>query len=120
MLALGAAIGGMNAELALAGGAAAGVALAIVGISRTRFEQTEQGWFYVPDARIGVALTVLLIGRLAYRLVQIGGFNLMGPASRAASQDAMRSPFTLLILGAVLAYYAAYAAGLLRWRLASR
>jgi hypothetical protein len=118
MLALGAAFASREALLALAGGIAIGVGLAIWGLRLTRFERTESGWFYTPNARIGIALTVVLLGRIAWRLVELA--RLYGTPLRAAPQDAMRSPLTLLIVATLLAYYAAYAAGLLRWRLAAQ
>jgi hypothetical protein len=101
--------------LGLAGGIAIGVALAVWGLRLTRFEHSEEGWFYTPNARIGIALTILLVGRVAWRLVELG--RLYGTPLRGASQDAMKSPLTLLIVATLLSYYAAYAAGLLRWRL---
>jgi heme A synthase len=117
MLAMGAFFAGAAALLALAGGVAIGAALAIWGLKLTRFERTEEGWFYTPNARIGIALMALLVGRLAWRLVELA--RVYGTPLRGASQDVMRSPLTLLIVATMLAYYAAYAAGLLRWRLAS-
>lgn len=114
-LALGAAFASQAALLGLAGGIAIGVALAVWGLRLTRFEHSEEGWFYTPNARIGIALTILLVGRVAWRLVELG--RLYGTPLRAASQDAMKSPLTLLIVATLLSYYAAYAAGLLRWRL---
>lgn len=105
------------AEGALWGGVAAGVALAIAGLRLTRFERTEDGFFYTPNAYIGVALSLLLVGRILYRMAQL--YGIAGPAyttGTAANQDFARSPLTLLIFGMVAGYYAMYGAGLLRWR----
>lgn len=41
---------------------------------------------------------------------------MQGTASAAQAQDFTRSPLTLLIIGLVAGYYAAFAVGLLRWR----
>lgn len=104
--------------LALGGGVAAGVALGVWGIRLTRFEKTDEGWFYTPNARIGIALMVLLACRIAWRVFEMS--RQYGLPMRGASQDMMRSPLTMVIVGAMLAYFAAYSAGLLRWRLTSR
>jgi hypothetical protein len=102
------------AEGALWGGVGAGVALAIAGLRLTRFERNEEGFFYTPNAYIGVGLSLLLVGRILYRMAQVYG----GTAAAAAGSnpDFARSPLTLLIFGMVAGYYATYAAGLLRWR----
>ena len=102
------------AEGALWGGVAAGVALAIAGLRLTRFERTADGFFYTPNAYIGVGLSLLLVGRVLYRMTQLYGAN---PAVAAGGNpDFARSPLTLLVFGMVAGYYATYAAGLLRWR----
>ena len=118
LLAAGASFTSRDAVAGLAGGIAIGIALALWGLKLTTFEKTQEGWFYTPNARIGIALTVLLVGRVAYRLFELSRQH--GLPMRNASQDVMRSPLTLVIVGTVLAYYAAYAAGLLRWRLKDR
>lgn len=117
VLGLGAAFASREALLALLGGVVIGIGLAIWGLRLTRFEHTEEGWFYTPNARIGIALTLVLAGRIVWRLVELG--RMYGTPLRGASQDVMRSPLTLLIVATLLAYYAAYAAGLLRWRMKS-
>jgi hypothetical protein len=97
---------------ALAGGLAAGGVLALYGLRLTRFERTAQGLFYTPNAYLGVALSLLLVGRVLYRLIQVYS----GDALTAASSDFVRSPATLAIFGTLAGYYVAYAIGLLRWR----
>jgi hypothetical protein len=101
------------AEGALWGGVAAGVALALAGLRLTRFERTEEGFFYTPNAYIGVGLSLLLVGRILYRMTQLYGGN---AAAAGSHPDFARSPLTLVIFGMVAGYYATYAAGLLRWR----
>jgi hypothetical protein len=98
---------------ALAGGLVAGGALAVYGLRLTRFERTAQGLFYTPNAYLGVALSLLLVGRVLYRLVQVYSGDVL---TAAASSDFVRSPATLAIFGTLAGYYIAYAAGLLRWR----
>jgi len=102
------------AEGALWGGVAVGVALAIAGLRLTRFERTADGFFYTPNAYIGVGLSLLLVGRILYRMTQVYGGT--AAATAASHPDFARSPLTLVIFGMVAGYYATYAAGLLRWR----
>ena len=102
-------------------GVAAGVALAYLGLRLTRFEVTPGGIFYTPNGYIGVAISALLLGRLAYR------FQVLYPAMQAAQADNgdpfaqfQRSPLTLALFGIVIGYYIAYYAGLLLRRSALR
>jgi hypothetical protein len=101
------------AEAAIWAGFAGGIVLALVGLRLTRFERTPEGFFYTPNAYIGVGLSLLLVGRILYRMTQLYG---VGGGGAYAHQDFARSPLTLLIFGLVAGYYAAYAGGLLRQR----
>lgn len=95
-------------------GAAVGVGLGVYGLRLTRFEATPAGLFYTPNAHLGIALSLLFIGRIAYRAAQL---FLLAPAGAPPSTDAfMRSPWTLLIFGTLAGYYVCYAVGLLRWK----
>jgi hypothetical protein len=97
---------------ALGGGLLLGVPLALVGLHLTRFETTEQGRFYTPNTAIGVALTVLLVGRMGYRMFSLfAALPLAGMPPPALFQ----SPLTLLIFGVTAGYYIAYYTGVL-WR----
>src|SRR5215510_12377684 len=72
MLALGALAGhGNHAALlgALAGGIVGGVVLGFYGNKHTKFEVTPQGLFYTPNAHIGIALSVIFVGRIIYRMM---------------------------------------------------
>lgn len=101
------------AVLALAGGAIAGIALGIYGHRLTKFEATPEGLFYTPNAHLGIALSVLLVARIAYRMIMLT----FAPAAVPAGQATVASsPLTLLIFGTLAGYYVTYAIGLLRWR----
>src|SRR5882724_13381640 len=50
---------------------AAGGALSVFGLKMTKFEATPQGLFYTPNAHLGIALSLLFVGRIAYRLVEV-------------------------------------------------
>ena len=95
----------------LAAGVVAGALLGVYGLKRTQFEPTPQGLFYTPNAHLGIALSLLFIGRIVYRFVEI--FAMGVPNS---GQDFARSPLTLSIFGLLAGYYVSYAIGLVRWR----
>lgn len=113
MLALGAAPRADAAPAlgALAAGLAVGIALGVWGLRLTRFERTEQGWFYTPSAHIGIALSALLVGRIGWRIAEL---QMHGAAPDAGHFAA--NPLTFAVFGTVAGYYASYSAGLLRWR----
>jgi hypothetical protein len=112
-LLLAGSLGHPESALGLAGGALFGCLLGWYGLRVTKFEPSTEGFFYTPNAHLGIALSLLFVGRLAYRGVQL--YWLPGSLPAGAS-DFARSPLTLLIFGTLAGYYVAYAIGLLRWR----
>lgn len=100
------------AMAALLGGAALGGALGVYGLRLTRFEVTPQGRFYTPSAHLGLALSLLFVGRVVYRIAQV---YLLIDSAAPSSADFARSPLTLAIFGTLAGYYVAYAIGLIRW-----
>jgi hypothetical protein len=83
----------------------------------TCFEVTGEGMFYTPSAHLGVALSTLLVCRIAYRFLNGGGFP--GAGSGAPPAPPALTPLTLLLIGTLAGYYCTYAVGLLRWSLRS-
>jgi hypothetical protein len=111
------ALGAMRDPLALgalAGALAVGVALGLWGLRLTRFERTAEGWFYTPNAHIGIALSLLLAARIGWRLFEMQAHGTAAPGAQFAT-----SPLTLAVFGTLAGYYAAYAIGVLRWRSAA-
>ena len=98
---------------AQAGGIAVGVVLGVYGLRHTKFESTPQGMFYTPNAHIGIAISVLLLGRVMYRLFLMYTGD---PYSQQNSANFALTPLTLGIFGVMAGYYVAYAIGLIRWR----
>jgi hypothetical protein len=97
--------------LSLASGIVLGVALGVLGLRLTRFEVADDGLYYVPSAHLGIALSTLLVARVAYRYV-----GASAAASAPVAPMAMHlTPLTLGLVGTVVGYYVTYAAGLLRW-----
>jgi hypothetical protein len=113
MLAFGAAATPMGIP-GLAAGLVGGVSLALAGLRLTQFEVTQEGYFYTPNTHIGIALSLLFIGRVIYRLVQV--YGAFGMHAHSMAQDFLRSPLTLGIFGTLAGYYTAYAIGMLLWR----
>ena len=99
---------------ALTVGVAGGIALAWWGLRLTKFEKNSEGYFYTPNAHIGIALSILLVARLGYRFLQMA--TLSGADSLHATQEFGHSPLTMIVIGTLAAYYAVYAMGVLRWR----
>jgi len=94
-------------------GVAIGIWLGTYGLRLTKFEDSGEGHFYTPSAHIGIALSILFVGRIGYKLIHAyystGGFT-------APPSDMVKSPLTLLIVGTLAGYYATFAFGLLYWR----
>ena len=98
---------------ALGGGLLCAVPLGLVALRLTRFEVAADGKFYTPNTVIGLGVTLLFIGRLAYRMV-----TLRGAAPDAGSSPAMfQSPLTLFFFGVTAGFYVNYSLGirLHRW-----
>jgi hypothetical protein len=96
---------------ALLGGLAIGAGLAVAGLRLTKFDATPEGYFYTPNAHIGIALSVLFVCRIAYRVVQVTVLRQPG-----AVPEFVRSPLTLIAFGMLAGYFVTYAIGMLRWR----
>jgi len=97
--------------IALLAGIGVGTALGLYGLQLTKFEDASDGPHYTPNAHIGIALSVVLIARILYRLAPaiLAGGGLTPPDQVASS------PLTLAIIGMLSGYYVTYAIGLLRW-----
>jgi hypothetical protein len=104
-----------------AAGAALGAALALWGAKRTRFLTQNAQLYYVPHTYAGIAVSLLVVGRIAYRVVQLysaRGFLSAGagPGDSSAAPTAMvQSPLTVGILFVLIGYYLGYY-GWLLWK----
>jgi hypothetical protein len=95
------------------GGVLIGAALALWGASRTRFAIENGQRYYVPHTYTGVAVSLLFVARLIYRMAQTsgvlaaqGGADNTAPA--AGPQAAMQSPLTTGIFFVLIGYYVCY------------
>jgi hypothetical protein len=93
--------------LGISGGLLLGVPLGFVGLRLTRFETTDEGHFYTPNTQIGIALSLLFIGRLAYRF-----WAVRNVADAPNSPPPFQSPLTYFIFGLIAGYYIVYYLGL--------
>jgi hypothetical protein len=105
---------------AASAGIVAGILLALWGASQTRFERAGTQLFYVPHTYTGIAVSLLFIGRVAYRLLQAYGATHglgTGPGSGQGSSVAgyVSSPLTLGLFFVLVGYYVCYL-GLILWR----
>jgi len=101
-------------------GAVAGIALALWGANRTRFLTQNGQLYYVPHTYAGIAVSLLVVARIAYRFTQIysgGGVlaNAGTAAPGAASASMVQSPLTVGIFFVLIGYYVYYY-GWLLWK----
>lgn len=94
--------------LGLGGGILLGVLLGCFGLRLTQFETADEGHFYTPDTRLGVALSLLFAGRMIYRL-----WVLRDAATTPGPPQLFHSPLTFFIFGLLAGYYIVYHCGLL-------
>ena len=97
---------------ALAAGTVAGIAYAAWGLRLTRFEDSSEGYFFTPNARLGIVVAMLLVARVLY----IGVEMYANQGSGVPVPHFTDSPLTMLIVGVTAGYFATYSAALLCWR----
>ena len=109
----------LAAELA---GAALGVALAVWGAQRTRFLTQGGQRYYVPHTYTGIVVSLLFLGRLVYRIVQIyegahaaaagaaavNTYASADPAQAFVPASMLKSPLTVGIFFLLAGYYLYY------------
>ncbi|HWA07863.1 MAG TPA: hypothetical protein VG838_00195 [Opitutaceae bacterium] len=95
------------------GGLLLGAGLGAIALRLTRFETAPEGrHFYTPNTHIGLAVTLLLAGRIAYRVITVYAAA-SDDGGGLASLQVIQSPLTLCLLGLTTGYYLVYYAGLL-------
>jgi hypothetical protein len=112
-------------------GAALGVGMAFWGAERTRFQMYEGRLYYVPHTYTGITVSLLFMGRLVFRFVQVyAGYHAAADHMQAAAGAPLanaaypsqgflpaamvRSPLTLGIFFVLVGYYVAYYSLVLR------
>jgi hypothetical protein len=114
----------LAAELA---GVALGIALGLWGAKRTRFLMSGERLHYVPHTYTGIAVSLLFLGRLAFRLVQVysgshpsqaayaNAVPGADPAQGLTTGSMVQSPLTVGLLYVLIGYYLCYY-GLVLWK----
>jgi hypothetical protein len=97
---------------ALAAGAALGIALGFYGLRHTRFEQTEEGYYFTPNERLGIAAGMVLVARVLY----IGLDIYINQGSGVPAPGFTDSPVSMWCVGLTGGYFCTYSAGLMLWR----
>jgi hypothetical protein len=87
-----------------------GMPVAWLGVRWTKFEITPQGSFYTPNTYLGLTMTLLLVGRIVYRIVVLAGMADTG----IRPPGVMQSPLTLGVYGLLAGYYITYYVAVLR------
>ena|ERR1035437_140520 len=100
-------LGQMYLSVGISGGLLLGVLLGFVGLRLTKFETTDEGHFYTPNTQIGIALSLLFMGRMAYRFWAVRNL-----AAAPHSPPPFQSPLTYFIFGLIAGYYLVYYIGL--------
>ena len=98
-------------------GAVLGAGLGFLALRRTRFEVEESRVFYTPNTLMSSLVISLFLGRLAYRLITMGGRITEVRESGTGGLDLLGGPqpgsLTLLVLFVLLGYYLFYYTGVL-------
>jgi len=95
----------------IGGGLVLGALLALVGLRLTKFEVGQpKPHYYTPNTYIGVALSLLLLARVLYRMTLL--YFSDAPAM-SSSPALMQSSLTLLIIGLTAGYYITFNSGVL-------
>lgn len=113
LLAAALALRMQNDALQELGGGLVGAALALWGASRTRFATVDAQRYYIPHTHTGIAVSLLFVGRLVYRLTQSSGVLVAagGAGGTAASTEplaAVQGPLTVGIFFVLIGYYVCY------------
>jgi len=110
---LPAALGSAASLLADLAGLIAGVALGVWGARRTRYERRDAKLYYIPHTYSGIAVSLLLVGRLVYRMAVLYSLNRGAATAAETLQDLgspkmFQSPITVGLLFVVIGYYVCY------------
>jgi hypothetical protein len=91
-------------------GAAVGISVGLWASHRTRYARDQEQLYYLPHTYTGVAIFLLVLGRLLYRLIEVYA----GPQAFAAP-TMVRSPATVGLLFVLIGYYVCYC-GCVLWK----
>ena len=86
------------------------MALGFWGAARTRFIEAEGQRYYIPHTYTGLIVTLIVVGRLVYRLsLGFGQGHADGmTGAHAGAAAAVQTPLTLAALYLLIGYYVCY------------
>lgn len=98
----------------LLGGVAVGIGLGVWGAARTRFMRAANQLYYVPHTYTGIAVSLLFLGRLLYRFIQmyanphVRNIGAPGSGQPFGAAGMLQSPLTLGLFYLLMGYYVCY------------
>ena len=96
----------------LAVGTVGGIAYGVWGLRLARFESVREGYFFTPNARLGIVIAMLFVASLLYVGFEIYANQDSGlPTPRVTDYI-----FFMPSLGLMCGYFGTFSAGLLKWR----
>lgn len=96
----------------LAVGTVGGIAYGVWGLKLARFEVVKEGYFFTPNARLGIVIAMLFVASVLYVGFEIYANQDTGlPTPRVSDYI-----FFMPSLGLMCGYFGTFSAGLLRWR----
>lgn len=98
---------------AAAAGLAAGIALGAWGARMTRYARRGAQLYYVPHTYSGIAVSLLLVGRLVYRMIVVYASDRAagdgtGFLQSVSTPVMFKSPLTVAMVFVVIGYYVCY------------
>jgi hypothetical protein len=96
----------------LAVGTLGGIGYAIWGLRLTRFETVKEGYFFTPNARLGLIIAMLFVAAVMY----VGFEIYANQGALSATPKVTDYIFFMPCLGLMAGYFGTYSIGLLRWR----
>ena len=95
------ALGALGAGLLFA------MPLGMLALRLTRFDLSAQEKFYTPNTTIGLAVTLLFVGRIVYRVVTL----VSATPTEGVPPSVFQNPLTLGVFGITAGYYITYYIG---------
>lgn len=96
----------------LALGAAAGIGYGVWAFKHTRLEETDEGYYFTPPARLGILIAMLFTARILY----IGFEMYANQGTTTPTPRFTDSMLTMLAVGLTGGYFGTISAGLAVWR----
>jgi hypothetical protein len=96
----------------LAVGTLGGIGYGVWGLKLTRFETIPEGYFFTPNARLGLIIAMLFVAAVMY----VGFEIYANQGAVLATPKVTDYVFFMPCLGLMAGYFGTYSMGLLRWR----